>query len=340
VDNGAVSGTIIVSDPETGEILAMATNPRINPNEYAQYSDMLSQDYSYNRAIDINYEPGSVFKVFPLAAAIDTGVVERDTVFLDQGFYQVGGFTIYNWDRSAWGPQTIIGCMQHSLNVCLSWLAVEKLGSTRFYEYLDRFGIGHRTNIDLAGERVYPVSIPGDSSWSDVNLATNSFGQGLAVTPIQIVTAINAIANDGKIMAPHIVKAVLSAENQITFQPRIVATPISADTAYEVTDILAISLEQEASSALVEGYRVAGKTGTAEIAIEGEGYSTELTNASFVGWGPTDDPKFLVYIWLEKPTSSKWGSIVAAPIFSKVVRELVILMDIPPDDVRQQLASQ
>lgn len=336
-DTGSQSGTVIVMDPETGEILAMAVSPRIDPNQYHKYSERLASDYSYNRAIDINYEPGSVFKVITMAAALDSGVVEPDTQYLDQGYISVGGYTIYNWDRTAYGYQDMIGCLQHSLNVCLAAVAVEYLEASRFYEYLDRFGVGHRTNIDLAGERVYPLSIPGDSSWSDVNLATNSFGQGLATTPIQMVTAISAIANEGKMMAPHVLKQVISSEQQISIHPRVIANPISAETAQTLTEMLTVSLERESSNSLVEGYRIAGKTGTAEIAVDG-GYETELTNASFVGWGPADDPKFLVYVWLEKPTSSKWGSVVAAPVFRKIVSELVVFMNIPPDTVREQLA--
>ncbi len=339
-DTGSKSGTIIVMQPETGEILAMAVNPRINPNEYEKYGESLSQDYSFNRAIDLNYEPGSVFKVITMAAALDSGVVERDTEYLDQGYYQVGGYTVYNWDRMAYGPQTMTGCMQHSLNVCLSWLAVEKLGSTRFYSYLDAFGIGRRTNIDLAGERVIPVNKPGGSNWYESSLASNSFGQALSSTPIQMITAISAIANDGKIMSPHVLQKVITADQQFDIYPRHVASPISAETAHTLTEMLAVSLEEEASNALVDGYRIAGKTGTAEIAVGNQGYITDMTNASFVGWGPVDDPKFIIYVWLEEPTSSKWGSVVAAPVFRHVASELVVLMGIPPDDIRMQLASQ
>ena len=338
--SGAVSGTILIMDPETGEILAMAVTPRINPNKYEKSGSLLTESSSYNRAIDVNFEPGSVFKIFTMAAALDAQVVEPTTPFLDEGSISVGGYTIYNWDREAWGPQTMLGCMQHSLNVCLSWVAVEKLGAATFYDYLNRFGIGHRTNIDLAGEQVYPLSVPGDSTWSEVNLATNSFGQGLAITPIQLVTAASAIANDGKMMAPHVLKEVVSADQHIVIQPRVIGNPISADTAHELTDMLTTSLEEEASDALVDGYSLAGKTGTAEIAVGDQGYITNLTNASFIGWGPSDDPKFIVYIWLEKPTSSMWGSIVAAPIFSEVVQELVVLMELPPDSVREKLALE
>lgn len=338
-DTGAQSGTIIVMQPETGEILAMAVAPRIDPNVYHKYDERLKTNYAFNQAIDINYEPGSVFKVITMAAALDNDSVEPETEYVDTGYYTHGGLTIYNWDMDSYARQDMTGCMQYSLNVCLAWIAVEKLGAGPFYEYLDRFGIGRRTHIDLAGERVYPISLPGDSSWYDADLATNSFGQGLMVSPIQMATAISAVANDGKMMAPHVLKQVISAEQQITIYPRVISNPISAETAQTLTQMLAISLEREASSALVDGYRVAGKTGTGQIAVDG-GYNSELTNTSFVGWGPADDPKFLVYVWLEKPTSSKWGSVVAAPIFRKVVTELVILMNLPPDTLREQMAAQ
>jgi len=147
-----------------------------------------------------------------------------------------------------------------------------------------------------------------------VNLGTNSFGQGVAVTPIQMVEAVSAIANDGKMMAPHVLKAYIQNGQQFNTNPTVVGMPISADTAHTLTEMLATSLEGESSTALVDGYRVAGKTGTAEIALNGQ-YSSNVTNASFVGWGPVDDPRFLVYIWLEKPKSSIWGSVVAAPVF-------------------------
>jgi len=336
--NGAKNGSIVVMDPKTGEILAMASTPHLDPNSYWNYNDVFPAGVSYNMAVSQVYEPGSVFKVLTMASALDAGAVKWDTPFTDTGSIEVGGWTIYNWDRGAWGAQNMIGCMQHSLNVCLSWVAVQ-LGTEKFYAYLNRFGIGHRTNIDLANEEVYPLSEPGDPTWYTVNLATNSFGQGVAVTPIQMITAVSAVANDGKMVAPHILKSYIQNGQQYDTQTQILGQPISADTAHILTEMLAISLEEEASDALVEGYRVAGKTGTAEIAVNGS-YSTGATNASFVGWGPVDDPKFIVYIWLEKPKSSIWGSVVAAPVFSNVVNQLVVLMNIPPDDVRQNLQAQ
>jgi cell division protein FtsI/penicillin-binding protein 2 len=150
--------------------------------------------------------------------------------------------------------------------------------------------------------------------------------------------AISAVANNGNMMVPHVVHSIVNQGRQFEIAPQVAGTPISPETARILTEMLAISLEKEASAALVEGYRVAGKTGTAEIAGEG-GYTSSLTNASFVGWGPVDDPQFLVYIWLQKPVTSPWGSVVAAPVFSEVVTRLVILMDIPPDGIRKAMAA-
>ncbi len=225
------------------------------------------------------------------------------------------------------------GCLELSLNVCLTWVA-EQIGATRFYNYLRAFGIGHLTGIDLAGEAYYPLRVPGDNQWYDADLGTNSFGQGLAVTPVQMVMAISAVANEeGEMMTPHLVKAIIENGHQYDIAPQVAGTPITAATAKTETTMLANSLEGESSVALVPGYRVAGKTGTAEIPTP-TGYTSSLTNASFVGWGPVDDPRFLVYIWLEKPQTSEWGSVVAAPVFAEVVQKLVVLMNIPPDAVR------
>lgn len=330
--SGSEAGTIIISNPEDGSILAMATTPRLDPNEYWNYGEIFPNPTPYNRAISQSYEPGSVFKVITMASALDAGAVTPDTVFTDTGSFLIGGTTITNWNYGAWGEQNMTGCLQHSLNVCLSWIASE-LGADQFYTYLKNFGFDRNTGIDLGGEVHWPLKVPGDSQWYEVDLATNSFGQGISVTPIQMVMAIGAVANEGKMMAPHVIKSMIIDGHQYEINPVVVGNPIKAETAETLTEMLVNSLEQESSVALVEGYQVAGKTGTAEIPTE-FGYTSSVTNASFVGWGPAEDPKFLVYIWFEKPEISIWGSEVAAPIFSEIVQNLVVLMDIPPDQVR------
>jgi cell division protein FtsI/penicillin-binding protein 2 len=336
-DTGSDAGTIIVADPETGEILGMATTPRLDLNEYWNYQELFPNPTPYNRAVGKTYEPGSVFKVLTMAAALDLGRVTPNTPFMDTGVYEIGGAYIYNWDSMAYGPQDMVGCMQHSLNVCLAWVA-DQVGPEDYYRYIQAFGIGHKTGVDMAGEVTYPIRMPGDGQWILMDLGTNSFGQGIAVTPIQMIMAISALANDGKMMSPHILRAMIDNGKQYNTTPQVVGQPVSAETANTLTSMLARSLEEESSDALVPGYRVAGKTGTAEIPTP-TGYSSNLTNASFAGWGPISDPQFIVYVWLEKPESSIWGSVVAAPVFRDVVKSLVVLMDIPPDDVHQAVTQ-
>lgn len=337
-DSGAEGGVILVMDPNTGEMLAIASTPRLNPNEYWNYANVFTDSTPYNRAVSQDYEPGSVFKVLTMAAALDCGAVTPDTEFVDTGSIQIGGITIRNWDWGAWGPQNMQGCMAHSLNVCLTWIATQ-IGAGDFYKYMQNFGFGRTSGVDLAGEAPGRLKLPGDTDWFEAELGTNSFGQGIAVTPIQMVMAISSVANGrGEMMMPHVMRSMVRDGYQFTPTPQIIGKPISAETAQTLTEMLSNSLESESSDALVEGYRVAGKTGTAEIATP-TGYSTSATNASFVGWGPVRDPQFLVYVWLEKPQSSPWGSIVAAPVFADMVERLVVLMDIPPDDVIQNMAD-
>jgi cell division protein FtsI/penicillin-binding protein 2 len=336
-ESGSQSGTLVVVNPQTGEVLAMATTPRMDLNEFWRYGEIFPKDTPFNRAISQAYEPGSVFKVLTMASALDAGAVEPETVFVDTGQIEYGGTWIYNWNMGAWGPQNMTGCLQHSLNVCLTWVA-SQVGPNDMYRYLQAFGVGHLTGIDLAGEVTGRLKVPGDTDWYAADLATNSFGQGVAVTPIQMTTAVSAIANGGVMMAPKIVRSVASEGYQHDIESRVIGMPISAETAHTLTDMLARSLEKESSDALIEGYRVAGKTGTAEIPTP-FGYTSNATNASFVGWGPVDDPQFLVYVWLEKPQSSPWGSIVAAPVFRRAVEQLVVFLNIPPDDVRHKLLS-
>jgi len=335
----AESGTIIVLDPTNGEILAMASQPRVNINQYWKYQEQFADQTPFNRAISETYEPGSVFKILTMSAAFDAGVVDGKTIFNDPGRFEYGGSIIYNWNRRGWGKQSMQGCMQHSLNVCLAWVATE-LGAEDFYDYMQAFGIGRETTVDLGGEEIWPLSTPADSDWYRIQLATNSFGQGVAVTPIQMATAASAVANDGKMMKPHVLKAIIQDGQQYNTTPQVLSVPIKPETAETMTALLVKSLKEESSLALVPGYNIAGKTGTAEIPTSGV-YGTDLTNASFIGWGPVEDPRFLVYVWIEKPQVSPWGSVVAAPVFSEIAQELVMYLDIPPQSpVESMIANE
>jgi cell division protein FtsI/penicillin-binding protein 2 len=337
VETGAENGAIVVMDPRNGDILAMASSPRLDLNRFWDYEQVFDNASEYNRAISMPYEPGSVFKVLTMASALDMGKVQPDTVYLDTGSFQVSGTVIKNWDRQAWGPQTMVGCLQHSLNTCLAWVAGQ-VGTQAFYEYMQSFGIGHLTGIDMAGEAAGRLKLPGDADWYPVELATNSFGQGVTVTPVQMLAAVSAIANDGRMVTPHILFGMVKNGHQYNTTPQYSGSPISAQTARTLSQMLAVSLEMESSQALVPGYRIAGKTGTAQIPAA-YGYDFGVTNASFVGWGPLDQPQVMVYVWLEKPRVSIWGSETAAPTFSKVMQKAVILLDIPPDAVRIQVAG-
>jgi cell division protein FtsI/penicillin-binding protein 2 len=334
--NKAVSGTILITNPKTGEVLAMATYPSVNLNEYWETAETFTKDNKYNPAVMQPYEPGSVFKVLTMAIAIDTGAVKPSTVYNDTGTYNVLGTDIYNWDRGAWGPQSMVGCLQHSLNTCMAYLA-DLVGAETFYEYLDKFGLDDPTGIELAQEDYYPITKPGDSMWTPISLSTASFGQGLMVTPIQMVTAVSALANDGVMMKPHIVREIRYNGEVQKVEPEAVGQPISAETARTVTEMLATSIEIEASDAQVDGIRIAGKTGTGEISVEGEGYVLNTTNASFVGWGPADDPQFIVYVWVQQPEVNIWGSEVSAPVFSEVVEAVAPYLRVPDDNTRECL---
>lgn len=336
---GAESGTVVVMNPENGEILALASTPWIDLNQYNEIGKVFVDTTPFNRAISDAYEPGSVFKVLTMAAGLDSGTVKPDTSFLDTGVYQKGGIYIRNWNLGAFGPQTMVGCLQHSINVCMAWLA-DEMGAPTFYDYMRRFGIGKLTGVDLAGEAAGRLKTPGDGDWYEADLATNSFGQGLSATPMQMLMAVSAVANDGKMVVPHVLRSLIDKGSQQDYLTETVAgVPISAHTARQLTDMLTISLEEESSAALLDGYRIAGKTGTAQIPTE-FGYDPTATNASFVGWGPADDPKFLIYVWLEEPESSPWGSVVAAPLFRAVAERTVVVMKIPPDAVRLAMSQE
>jgi cell division protein FtsI/penicillin-binding protein 2 len=284
------------------------------------------------------YEPGSVLKVLTMAAALDTGTVTPNTTFIDTGFIEVGGIIIQNWNRDAWGEQNMVGCLQHSLNVCLAWVS-SQMGTQAFYSYMERFGLGHPTGVDLSGEATGRLKVPGDGDWYPVDLGTNAFGQGVSVTPLQMLMAVSSFVNDGRMVTPHVLYSMVRDGHQYNVPPQYAGSPISPQTSRTISEMLALSLEEESSQALLPGYRLAGKTGTAQIPTD-YGYDPYHTNASFIGWGPVDDPQFMVYIWMESPSASIWASQTAAPVFSKVAEQAVVLLNIPPDAVRQQLTSK
>jgi cell division protein FtsI/penicillin-binding protein 2 len=335
---GAQGGTIVVMDPRNGELLAMAVTPRMDLNQFWNYGSIYNNASDFNRAISMPYEPGSVTKILTMAAALDSGTVSPGTTYLDTGSILVGGAVIKNWNDEPWGMQDMTGCLQHSLNVCMATIS-SQMGAEIFYGYMDNFGLGHTTGVDLAGEAAGRLKVPGDADWYPVDLGTNAFGQGVTATPIQLMMAASAIANHGRTVTPHALYAMVRDGRQYDVPAQFAGSPISAQTADTLTGMLAVSLESEGSLALVPGYRIAGKTGTAQIPVNGF-YDSTQTNASFIGWGPVDDPQFMIYVWLERPSASIWGSETAAPVFGQIAEKTVVLLDIPPDNIRQKLVAK
>ncbi len=327
----AASGTIIVMDPKTGAILAMASLPNADLNAYYE---MANQPRYSNPAVSAQYEPGSVFKIITLAAALDAGTVTLGTSFDDPGSITFGGAVIKNHDDIAPGRVNLIDVMRMSLNVEALKMSVG-LGAERFYQYLRDFGFGSLTRVELAAEVAGEVRTPGDGKWRDIDLGTNSFGQGIAVTPLQMTASVAAVANQGKLMRPHIIQGTRQSNGKtLQTAPQLVRQVIRPETAQTVTRILADSIIAESTNkAIVPGYRIAGKTGTAQISVYGT-YDQKWTIASFVGYLPADDPRFVILVKLDKPQTSEWGSQVASPVFAAVAKQLVAQIGLPPDAVR------
>ncbi|MCZ7571970.1 MAG: penicillin-binding protein 2 [Ardenticatenaceae bacterium] len=325
----APSGTIIVIDPKTGDILAMASYPSYDPNRYPTTDPKLFS----NPALEQQYEPGSVFKIITTAAALDSGLISPETVYTDTGVIEVGGQYIRNWDSGSYGPQTVVGILGYSLNTGAAWLATQ-LGAERMIHYYEAFGFGQKTGVDLGGEVPGQVKRPGDGIWHPSDVGTNAFGQGISVTPLQMVSAVGAVANHGVLMRPRIVKAIID-HGHVEERPTVVRDhPISADVADTLRNILADAVAIETQAALLGDWRVAGKTGTAQIPIPG-GYHATDTIASFVGFAPADDPQFVMLVKLDRPPGlARWGSRSAAPVFQGLARRLLNYWGVPPDQYR------
>lgn len=324
----ATGGTVVVMEPATGAVLAMANYPPFDPNQYATSP----QDTWRNPAVAAQYEPGSVVKVLTLAAGLDTGVITPNSTYEDTGTIEVGGALISNWDRIAHGTTSIARMLQLSLNLGAVHIA-KYLGRDRFYDYMQRFGLGQPTGVDLAGEVPGTLRTPQSHTWYQADLATNSFGQGMATTPLQLTTAVAAIANDGVLMRPRVVDRIVDGETVVRqTHPTAIRRVVSEKTAQETTELMVSVVEGEVVQAIVPGYTVAGKTGTAQIPVSG-GYDPEDTIASFVGFAPADDPQFVMLVKLDRPNQHR-GSWTAAPLFQEIAVELLQLLEVPPDTIR------
>jgi cell division protein FtsI (penicillin-binding protein 3) len=330
----AESGTVLIMDPQTGAILADVSYPSFDPNDFVHADPDLLAD----PAVSDMWEPGSIFKIVTWAAALDAGVISPGTTFYDEGALEVGGRVIRNWNRQGNGLVTMTDGLVKSLNTVASFISTS-MGKETFYTYLRRFGLGILTEVDLDSEGPGMIKLPGDSHWFPSELGTNSFGQGIAVTPMQMIVAVSAVANRGTMMKPYIVHELIgtdveTGEQQVVqVQPMVVRRAISQETAGTLTSMLVEVVDRGATEAQVPGYRIAGKTGTAQVPTP-YGYHDTDTIASFVGYAPAEDPQFIVLVKLDKPRTSPWGSQTAAPTFSAIAERLFAYMQIPPDEIR------
>ncbi|MBI2939452.1 MAG: penicillin-binding protein 2 [Chloroflexi bacterium] len=327
----AAGGTIVVLDPRTGAVLAIASRPTFrfdDPNLFAATS------VSRFRipAIQDLYEPGSTFKVITMGAALDAQAVTPDTTFQNQGSLSYGGGIVRNAVWRPPGPETMTQTLQRSSNIGAAFAAT-KLGSERFYQYVMSFGFGRPAGIDLPGEAAGLLRVPGGPDWYPFDLAVNAFGQGISVTPLQLAAAVAAVANGGTLMKPYVVREVIGPAERRTYSPTIVRQVIRADTARTLTQMLVATVETvdggQVRLSRLPGYRLAGKTGTAEIPTR-QGYTTQATIASFVGFGPADSPRFVILVKIDEPKDTPWGETVAAPIFRTLARELMLYYRVPP----------
>ncbi len=329
----AESGTVIVLLARGSAILAMASWPDFDPNRYA---DVPSPNVYVNQAISVLYEPGSVFKLITYAAALDRGLITPETRFQDTRVFVYGGKEIHNWDRKGHGTVTATHALAESLNVTTAQIAVA-LGRTEFYKAVQRFGFGQLTGVELANEVPGLVKYPGRSAWYPADLATNSFGQGISVTPLQMVNAVAAIASEGVLYRPHIVSALIQQDRITPIAPQPLNRVITPDTARTLTAMMVEAVERTPDLP-IPGYAIAGKSGTAEIPLP-DGYVDQYTITSFAGFFPADDPLFVILVKLDRPKTSTWAAYTAAPLFRQVVLDLIELYAIPPDRMRRQLQA-
>ena len=334
----AERGTVIVMEVATGAIVAMASHPTFDPNQYDRFEAGLFR----NPAISEPFEPGSTLKLVTVAAAIDLGFVNPHTTYNDTGEVVVGPHKIRNWDDRAHGRTTVMGLLQKSLNTGAIWVA-QVLGPQRYYRYVKAFGFGRLTGVDLQGEATGRLRSFTEPGWSPADLAANSFGQGITVTPLQLVSAVAALANHGQRMRPYVVQARVDAktgEATDTTTPVVLQQVVNPSTSGTMLQMMEAAANQgETNYAILPGYRVGGKTGTASIPTV-TGYDPELTIASYVGVVPIDAPRFAIFIKVDWPKGVPWGSVVAAPAFRNIAEALMVYYRIAPSDPAGRQAAK
>ena len=323
------SGTIIVIKPDSGEIIALANYPNFDPNNYEQEKMASFQ----NSAIQKIFEPGSVFKPFTMASAIQEQKITPQTTYVDEGVVYIGKIPIYNYANRSYGQKTMTEVLEKSINTGAVW-AYQQLGSELFLKYLNKFGFFEKTNIDLQAE-VFSQNQEFKKGY-EINFATASFGQGIEITPIQLVRAYCAIANGGRLVKPYLVKKIINEDGSVKETlPEVSRNIISQETSSKVALMMTNVIENGFSKkAKIPGYFIAGKTGTAQVSwgaldIDKSGYS-DKTIQSFIGFAPSFNPQFLILVKLDNP-EAKTAEYSALPVFRDLAKYIIDLWQIPPD---------
>ncbi|MFN4212412.1 MAG: peptidoglycan D,D-transpeptidase FtsI family protein [Microgenomates group bacterium] len=320
----AKQGCVITAAPETMEILGLVCLPDYDPDKYYQFNEA----YFKNPVISEVFEPGSIFKPLVMAAAIEEKKIKPTDYYNEVGPIEIGEYKIRTWNNKYEGRISMTRILEKSSNVGMVYVG-EKLGNNNLLNYLKKYGFGEVTKIDLQGEisgYLKPLS-----NWYPIDFATVAFGQGIAVTPIQMITAFSSIVNGGKLMRPYVVSEIFSQTEKKIIKPKMVRRVISERTSEIIKKMLKSTVENgEIKWAKPQGYSIGGKTGTAQIPIKGH-YDPSKTIASFIGFFPVGNPKLIILVMLREPQTSPWGSETAAPLFFEIAKELIVYYNIAPD---------
>jgi len=322
----AEGGTIIVEDPKTGAIKALANWPTFDPNNYSEEENI---NIFLNPAVQSLFEPGSIFKPITMAAALDEKLLTPQTTYQDEGFVKIGGYTIANSVKAPAGIRTMTQVLEQSLNTGAIFVQ-QLMGKEIFKDYVKKFGFNKTTGIDLGGEVKGDISNLNNKR--DIEYATAAFGQGIAVTPIELIAALGAIANDGKMMRPYIVEKMIysNGEEKIT-EPKTIEQVISEDTAETLTKMMVSVVENgHAKRARIPGYFIAGKTGTAQVPDLEKGDYSDKTIHSFGAFFPAFDPQFIVLIKLNNPQGIQFAESSVVPVFKEIAQYIINYYEIPP----------
>ena len=328
-ENKAESGSILVMNPLNGEILAMANYPEINLTDDILMNDNLSKD-ARNKIISDIYEPGSVMKLITSAIAFDLNLITPETTYVDKGYVDVGPQRIQNWDFNTYGETSIKNHLIHSLNTGAVWIA-QKIGAEKYYNYLKKFGFGTTTSLGLSGESRGILRTNESSDWYPIDLATNSYGQGIGATPLQVLSAVNVLINNGKLMQPNVIKEILNGIAAKQYEPKQELRVIGENSSKLIKEMMyAIVNENIYHQAKVDGFKAAGKTGTTINMINQE-YDWDYTIATFAGFVPYNKPEISILVKIDYPQgNSNLGGEVAAPVFAKLAADILEYLEIAP----------